>query len=116
MRAPSNANAQLFDFDDEDTEVSDVPLEQPLLVPIARPRVETRDLVVHVCTDDGRWHRLHPSTTKTACGIPVNYYRSVNRAGRYPEHPLGRCQCWTDEERKEADDAWLTKFPGVPLP
>lgn len=93
-----------------DTIVEDVDDWNP--EPIALPRVATEDLTVHVMTDDGFWHRLHSSTVKTACGFPINYHRAVSRQDRAIEHPLAtvrpdgvKCQCWTDEERNEADDA-----------
>lgn len=102
--------ARAFDFEEDTTEVVDV---EPL-VSIAMPRVATKDLIVHVMTDDGCWHRLHPSTVKTSCGYPINYYRAVSRQERRIEHPLATvrpdgkaCQCWTDEERDEADNALL---------
>jgi hypothetical protein len=75
-----------------------------------RPRVATEDLTVHVCPDDGMWHRLHPTTVKTACGIAVNFWRCTTRTGRHAEHPLAQCECWTSMERSEADDAYRAKF------
>lgn len=79
--------------------------------PIAIGRVKTEDLIVHVHVD-GYWHRLHPSTVKTACGLAVNYARSATRDGRRPEHPLAPppCDCWTRLERAEADEAYRLKF------
>jgi hypothetical protein len=78
-----------------------------------RGRVATEDLIVHIQTDDGFWHRLHPSTIKTACGIPVNFYKSTPRNGRRVEHPLApaeKCDCWTRDERREADDCYREQF------
>jgi hypothetical protein len=90
---------------------------------IAVARVSTGDLIVHYKDDDGYWHRLHASTTKTACGKPVNYHRAPDRAkpGRRLEHPLawpstcgGVSCCWTDAERLEADQNWFEKFGRYP--
>lgn len=77
--------------------------------PFARGRVETKDLIVHVHLD-GYWHRLHPTTVKTACGLPVNFVRSATRSGRHPDHPLAPCDCWTKVERAEADAEHRRKF------
>lgn len=92
----------------DETEVVDVEELQP---PPSRPRVDTADLTMHVAIpESGEWHRLHPSTVKTACGIPVNYWRSDKRNGRVVEHPLAPCACWTDDERAEADANYRDKF------
>lgn len=78
---------------------------------IAIGRVKTEDLIVHICLPEtGEWHRLHPSTVKTACGLPVNYVRSATRDGRHAEHPLAPCDCWTRVEREEADAAYRQRF------
>ena len=78
--------------------------------PISMPRVATKDLILRIKTESGLWHRLHPSTVKTACGIEVNYYRLQSEPIRGAEHPLAECQCWTDEERREADADYLTRY------
>lgn len=101
--------SRTYEFDvEDDTEVVDVEEAPP---EIAIGRVATKDLIMHVMDERGQWHRLHPSTTKTACGFPINFYRSVPRDNRRLEHPLATvrpdgepCDCWTRAERKEADD------------
>lgn len=94
---------------EDETVVVDVDDWQPEPGPIARPRVETRDLTVHVILD-GYWHRLHPNTVETACGLSVNFWRSTTRRERHLEHPLAPCECWTRRERAEADNAYRQKF------
>jgi hypothetical protein len=96
-----------------DTEVVDV--DDPPVEAIARSRVATEDLTMHVLIHEtGYWHRLHESTTKTACGIPVSLQRSQMQGRRLVEHPLAPresgCECWTTEERREADDLFREKF------
>jgi hypothetical protein len=77
---------------------------------IARSRVPTKDLDVHVQLDDG-WHRMTPDGMETACGARVDMrYRLAERNGRQVEHPLALCQCWTDSEWRKADDNWNAKF------
>lgn len=100
-----------------DTEISDA--EDPVAQTIARSRVPTGDLTVHVMLDDGCWHRMFPDTTETACGLQVNMLLQLGiRQERKLEHPLSRtCDCWTRREMKIADDNWIKKWGGIhPLP
>lgn len=101
------------DTTDDDTEVIDVDDWHQL---INLGRVPTDELTMHIMplnTQTGHcyWHRLHESTGKTACGMPVSFLASDVRYGRRIEHPLSpHCDCWTKAERAEADQAYLKKF------
>ncbi len=105
-----------FDFSDEEaTQEVDYAEEPPPLSSITR--LSTRYLTVHVRTDDGFWHREHPSTTKTACGYRTNHYRSSLRQDRVIRHPLANrrpdgevCDCWTADERAEANENYRHDF------
>jgi hypothetical protein len=92
------ANARAYEAD---TVVVDV--EEP--TPVSVGRVPTRDLIMHCRDEHGKWHRLHPNQLKTACGQTFTAWQTGNvRSGRYPDHPLAECECWTTAERTEADD------------
>jgi hypothetical protein len=92
-----------------DTEVFDVDdLDEPQ-PSIARSRVDTGDLTMHVYVD-GAWHRLDPYTLDAACGAKVtaNSARMHERAFKYP---LARdCGCFTKVELERADAADRKKF------
>lgn len=92
--------------DDSDTEVSDV--EEPPFSArdfFPRGRVDTKDLLMQVRDAERRWHRLHPTRLRTACGLVVTQWHADNiRHGLSIEHPLAECECWTTAERTEADD------------
>jgi hypothetical protein len=83
--------------------------------PIARGRVATGDLTVHVQLDDG-WHRLDPAGSDTACPRERPFEPRLElgrRIERVIEHPLADCECWTSKERAKADANYLSKF-GMP--
>lgn len=92
-----------------DTIVEDVDDWQP--EPIARGRVPTGDLEVHVQLDDG-WHREDvEDATETACDVHVNERLVIDRrARRKIEHPLAPCECWTTKEKGKANDAYRAKY------
>jgi hypothetical protein len=103
----SSQRAYAFDFsDDEETEVCDVdepPVSSRLLFP--RGRVDTKDLLMQVRDENERWHRLHPTKLRTACGMTVTEWQAENvRHNLRIEHPLAMCECWTTAEREEADE------------
>lgn len=86
--------------------------------PIARGRVATGDLTVHVLlmdcvdgTNDG-WHKLAPNGYETACGIAFGMREEVDRrVERQLAHPLNvNCDCWTRRERSDADKKHLEEF------
>lgn len=99
---------QAFTYE-EDTEVVDVDD-----APIARSRVPTEDLAVHVLVD-GHYHRRHPSLAKTSCGIPYHsQFAPVRREMMvHPLAPRTVCQCFTDDEIAEADGIALAEKEGA---
>jgi len=108
-------NARAYEIEDDDTEVIDVPVpvEKPLVQtePIAIPRTPTGDLVVHVLVD-GSYHRRHPSTSKTSCGVEFHTQFCPTRREEL-SHPLSRdCGCFTTFEIAEADELERSKYTG----
>jgi hypothetical protein len=97
-----------------DTEVVDV--EEPrrsrrssVADSIARSRVDTGDLTMHVYID-GAWHRLDPYTLDAACGAKVTA-NSARLHERLYKYPLSRdCGCFTKVEIERADAADRKKF------
>lgn len=82
--------------------------------PIARNRVDTEELGVHVyIPDDGSgrppgWHRAHATELETSCSteekpVPISYMKDEMKNRREIKHPLPPCECWTTAERREAD-------------
>jgi hypothetical protein len=99
-------DALAYQRDTEIVDLDDLDEPQPS---IARSRVDTGDLTVHVYID-GAWHRLDPFTLDAACGAKVtaNSARLNERAFKFP---LSRdCRCFTELELERADDSYRQKF------
>ena len=101
----------MLDFAYErDVEIADV--DEPER--IARPRVDTKELTVHVIVEGWR-HRRHASTTKTSCGEHRLHAAFAVPVREEIVHPLSRyCGCFTRAEIAEADDAWRSKYGTEP--
>lgn len=96
--------ARDYDHYELDTEVVD--LED---TPIARPRVDTKDLAMHVHID-GLWHRMDGLTLDASCGLKA-HFSFARRSERFMEHPMSEsCGCFTSVEIQRASEAYRRRW------
>lgn len=93
-----------------DTKIEDVeeppfrPIAMPVLEPIARPRVATKELTMQVLVD-GKYHRRTPDLATTSCGRHTLHSEFTVTRREELRHPLSRdCGCFTPFELAKADE------------